>query len=162
MRAGFLSGLTRERQTADLRVSQAIQFPSGEIAGWSSRLLVDLGTPRRSRPLSSCLLGAFTLARVGLIASASEDPPLGDIAQRAQSVLANEAAIDSLRRPIGELTRSIQNLSLPGERARSVFSERFWMSTTSRVSASTRFVARSPPRTRRCFTRRRVSREPRA
>lgn len=42
-------------------------------------------------------------------------------ASRAQVVLENEAAIESIREPIAELTRSIQNLALPGERARALF-----------------------------------------
>ena len=54
----------------------------------------------------------------------SQDSSPKDIGQRAQIVLENEAAIESLRGPIGELTRSIRNLELPGERARAVFAER--------------------------------------
>jgi hypothetical protein len=55
--------------------------------------------------------------------STSQDPSQGDLAQRVQIVLENEAAIESLRGPIGELTRSIQNLALPGERARTIFAD---------------------------------------
>jgi hypothetical protein len=53
-------------------------------------------------------------------APAAED----DVDRRVRIVLDQEAAIDSLRGPIGELSRSIQNLTLPGERARAVFAER--------------------------------------
>ena len=43
--------------------------------------------------------------------------------ERARVVLEQEDAIDSLRGPMGELTRSVENLSLPGARARAVFAE---------------------------------------
>jgi hypothetical protein len=69
-----------------------------------------------------CLLSAV-LSSVVALAETSRDPADG-IAQRARVVLENEAAIESLRGPIKELTRSIQNLALPGERARAVFADR--------------------------------------
>ena len=72
-------------------------------------------------PATSCLLSVLLLSSGGQGASVSQDPSADDVAQRARNVLENEAAIESLRGPIGELTRSIQNLALPGERARTIF-----------------------------------------
>lgn len=69
------------------------------------------------------LLSATVLFSAAAFAGDSGAPVTGDLAQRAQTVLESEAAIESLRGPIGELTRSIKNLALPGERARVVFSD---------------------------------------
>ncbi len=75
-------------------------------------------------PTVACLLGVLLFSSVLQGASVSEDPSVEYVKQRAQIVLENEATIESLRGPIRELTRSIQNLALPGERARSIFAER--------------------------------------
>ena len=78
----------------------------------------------KTRTISCVLLSALLLC-VGLGTSASQaaSAPEDDVARRARIVLDQEAAIESLRGPIGELNRSIQNLTLPGERARAVFAE---------------------------------------
>ncbi len=91
-------------------------------------------------PASSCLLIVLVLSSGGQGASVSQDPSVDDVAQRARNVLENEAAIESLRGPIGELTRSIQNMALPGERARSIFAERVKVVDLAGPSASKRTI----------------------
>ncbi len=91
-------------------------------------------------PATSCLLSVLLLSSGGQGASVSQDPSVDDVAQRARNVLENEAAIESLRGPIGELTRSIQNLALPGERARSIFAKRVKVVDLAGPSASKRTI----------------------
>ena len=77
-----------------------------------------------------------------LLSGAGQGPRAAqeDVARRAQIVLENEAAIESLRVPIAELTRSIQNLALPGERTRSIFAERVNVVDLASPSASKRTI----------------------
>jgi hypothetical protein len=72
----------------------------------------------------SFLFMVLLLLSAGTPVLGSQDTTQEDIDKRAQIVLENEAAIESLREPMAELTRSIKNLALPGERARAVFAQR--------------------------------------
>ena len=87
-----------------------------------------------------CLLSVLLLSSAGAVASASQDSAMDDVAQRARVVLENEATIESLRAPIAELTRSIQNLALPGERARAIFAERVNVVDLAAPSGSERTI----------------------
>jgi hypothetical protein len=90
--------------------------------------------------LSSAALAAGESTAPASGASASPAPPADETARRARIVLDNEATIDSLRAPIAELTRSIQNLALPGERARPIFAQRVMVVDLAGSSTSERTI----------------------
>lgn len=90
--------------------------------------------------LLSCNLVFAAEQENGSSSDPSQHSPTDDVGQRAQIVLDNEAAIESLREPISELTRSIQNLTLPGERARSIFAKRVHVVDLATPSTSGRTI----------------------
>jgi hypothetical protein len=71
--------------------------------------------------LLSLLVPTALLSLGAVPAPPSQDD---DVAARAERVLASEAAIESLRGPVGELSRSVRNLVLPDAAARRVFAAR--------------------------------------
>ena len=74
-------------------------------------------SPMRARP--GWWVASFLVPFLGLATPLAAQ----DLEDRARVVLEQEDAISALRGPMGELTRSIQNLSLPGTRARMIFAD---------------------------------------
>jgi len=88
-------------------------------------------------PVIRTLLALLLLTTGVATARAGQEISQEEMSRRAQVVLDNEAAIESIREPMAELTRSIQNLVLPGERARAVFATRLDIVDLADASEST-------------------------